>query len=59
VGTWHTLKIKQDGNHIGCFLDGQKMLDAKDDTFQKAGKVGLWTKSDAQTHFDNFMVNGK
>ena len=34
-------------------------LDVKDDTFDKAGKVGLWTKADAQTHFDQFTLNGK
>jgi hypothetical protein len=35
------------------------MLDVKDDAFQKAGKVGLWTKADAQTSFDDFRVKGK
>jgi hypothetical protein len=59
VGEWHTLKIRQEGNHIECFLDGKKMLDARDGTFKKAGKVGLWSKSDAQTHFDNFTVRGQ
>ena len=58
-GVWYTLKIKHDGNHIECFLDGNKMLDAKDDTFTKTGKVGLWSKSDAQTHFDDFRVRSK
>ncbi len=57
VGEWHTQKIRQEGNHIECFMDGKKMLDARDDTFKKAGKVGLWSKSDAQTHFDNFTVS--
>jgi Domain of Unknown Function (DUF1080) len=56
TGEWHTLKIKQIGDQIECSLDGKKHLEAKDDTFQKAGKVGLWTKADAQTHFDNFTV---
>jgi hypothetical protein len=57
---WHTLKIKMVGDHIECFLDGKKQLDAKDDTFQKAGKVGLWSKADAQTYFDNFaVISGK
>jgi hypothetical protein len=35
------------------------MLEGKDDTFTKAGKVGLWTKADAQTHFDEFRASGK
>jgi hypothetical protein len=55
-GEWHSLKIKQAGARIECFLDGKKYLDIKDDTFTKAGKVGLWTKADAQTYFDEFRV---
>jgi hypothetical protein len=56
VGEWHTLRVRQAGEQIECFLDGKKLLAAKDGTFTKAGKVGLWTKADAQTHFDDFRV---
>jgi hypothetical protein len=56
AGEWHTLKIKQVGDHIECFVDGKKYLDVKDDSITKAGKVGLWTKADAQTSFDSFEV---
>jgi hypothetical protein len=47
------------GDHIECLLDGKKYLDTKDDTFKDAGKVGLWSKADAQTHFDGFTMSGK
>ena len=56
AGEWHTIKIKQAGNHIECFLDGKKCLDVKDNSITKSGKVGLWTKADAQTSFDSFEV---
>ena len=56
AGEWHVLKVKMVGDHIECFLDGKKHLDVKDDSISKAGKVGLWTKADAQTYFDNFAV---
>jgi hypothetical protein len=56
---WHALKVKMAGDHIECFLDGKKYLDVKDDSIPKAGKVGLWTKADAQTYFDDFKVSGK
>jgi hypothetical protein len=59
AGEWHRIKVKQQGDHIECFLDGEKMLDAKDDTFQKAGKIGVWSKADAQTYFDDLKVRGK
>lgn len=57
VGEWHTVKIKQVGDHIECFIDGKKYLDVKNDSITKAGKVGLWTKADAQTSFDDFQVS--
>lgn len=56
AGEWHTLKVTMAGDHIECFLDGKKHLEVKDDTFTKAGPVGLWTKADAQTHFDTLIV---
>ena len=58
-GEWHHLKITMDGDHIQCYLDGEKMLDVKDATLASAGKVGLWSKADAQTYFDDFKVSGK
>jgi hypothetical protein len=59
AGEWHTLSIKMIGDTMECALDGKKQLSAKDDTFSKAGKVGLWTKADAQTYFDDLTVNGR
>jgi hypothetical protein len=59
VGEWHKMRIKQSGDHIECSLDGQKYLAVDDATFQKAGMIGLWTKADAQTHFDQVKVEGK
>jgi hypothetical protein len=58
VGEWHTLRIKMSGDKIECYLDGTKQLEAKDTTIQEAGKVGLWSKADAQTRFDDFRVGG-
>jgi hypothetical protein len=58
AGEWHTLKVAQKGDHIECYLDGTKHLEAKDDTFPKAGSIGLWTKADAQTYFDDLQVKG-
>jgi hypothetical protein len=55
-GEWHTLSVTMVGDKIECFLDGKKYLEDKDGTFRKAGKVGLWTKADAQTSFDAFKV---
>lgn len=56
---WITLKIQQKGEVIECYLDGKKLLEAKDGSIQSAGKVGLWTKADAQTRFDRLEVKAK
>jgi outer membrane lipoprotein-sorting protein len=55
---WHTIKVKNVGNHIQCWLDGELYLDLTDDTF-KDGKVGLWTKADAVTYFDDFKIESE
>lgn len=55
VNEWHTLSVKHVGDDIQCFLDGKRHLVVKDDALTKEGKVGLWTKADAQTYFDNVI----
>lgn len=56
AGTWHMMTVAMKGDQIECALDGKKYLEAKDDTFTKAGKVGFWTKADAQTYFDDLVA---
>ena len=53
---WHTIHVLHDGKSITCMLDGKHRLNVSDETFQKPGLVGLWTKADAQTHFDQFKA---
>jgi len=56
TGQWFTIRIVQRGDHIQGWLDGKKLLDVHDATFTKPGGVGLWTKADAATSFDDFTV---
>ena len=44
------------GNKIRCLYDGDVYLEVEDSTFQGSGKVGLWTKADAVTEFDDLIV---
>jgi hypothetical protein len=57
--TWHILKLEASGNHFVVWFDGTKVLDATDETFKDAGKVGLWTKADSVIQFDDFTINGR
>jgi len=56
---WYTLRVTMKGDHIQCFYDGQKYLDLQDSTFPEPGKIGLWTKADARSHFDDLKVIGE
>jgi hypothetical protein len=58
AGEWHTLRVVHKADHIQCYLDDKAYLDVKDDTFKDAGKIGLWTKADAQTYFANLNAEG-
>ncbi len=58
-GEWHELSIVCIGNSITCYFDGEKKIEAGDDTFSEAGKIGLWTKADSVTFFDDLKVAAK
>lgn len=53
---WHALQIQMRGRRIECLFDGKTLLEAQDSTFGEAGRVGLWTKADAQTAFDDLAA---
>jgi len=53
---WHTVRAVQRGDHIQCYLDDKLLLDVHDQTIKDAGAVGLWSKSDAVTWFDDFTI---
>ena len=46
------------GTRIKCYLDDKLHLEADDATFRKAGKIGLWCKSDSNTRFDDLIALG-
>jgi len=54
---WNTLKLIAKDNIFTVFLNDKEIFKVKDNTFKNAGKVGLWTKADAVTYFDDFQVN--
>ncbi len=55
-GEWHELRVKCVGNKFLCYYDGAKKIEATDDTFKDGGKVGLWTKADSVTYFDDLAI---
>ena len=57
-GAWHTLRVDFSGNRFTVTFDGKKTLEWDDNTFKDAGKVGVWTKADSVTLFDDFTYSG-
>ncbi len=57
--TWCTLKVTFQGKSFAVFFDGKQLFELEDATFPDAGKVGLWTKADSVTYFDDFQIESK
>ena len=55
VRQWHTLRVTHQGCSVNIFYDDKQVFDLCDKTFQ-AGMIGLWTKSDAVTYFDDLQL---
>jgi len=53
---WSELRVTAKGNLFTVWLNGQKLYEVEDGTFTEAGKVGLWTKADSVTYFDDLKV---
>jgi hypothetical protein len=51
---WHTLRVNFSGNRFAVIFNGKELYVAEDDTIRDAGKVGVWTKADSVTLFDDF-----
>jgi hypothetical protein len=51
---WHHLHVEYAGKHIQVTFDGQMLIDVEDAHITGAGKVGVWTKADSITAFDEF-----
>lgn len=54
-GQWQELRLVVAGDRMRGFLNGQQVVEAVDSAY-KAGRVGLWTKADSVTCFDDVTV---
>jgi hypothetical protein len=54
---WHSLGPKAVNERFAVEFDGKRLFTTSDKTFAGAGKVGLWTKSDSVTRFDQIAID--
>jgi hypothetical protein len=57
TGEWQSLGLDIRGHEVTVSLNGRRLFSVTDDTFAQPGGVGLWTKADSVTHFDDFVVS--
>ena len=55
-GQWSTLRVVAAGMRFEVYFNGTKLYEVEDGTFKSAGRVGVWTKADSVTHFDDLSV---
>ncbi len=56
TGKWGMLGVTATGSLFTVYLNGQRLFEVEDTTFRAAGKVGVWTKADSVTYFDELKV---
>jgi hypothetical protein len=56
---WHILRVEFSGNDIKVLLDGKRYIESQDSHISGIGGVGVWTKADSVTAFDDFSFDGK
>jgi Domain of Unknown Function (DUF1080) len=56
AGQWSTLRVVANGPRFEVHFNGTKLYEVEDTTFTGAGKVGVWTKADSVTQFDDLTI---
>jgi hypothetical protein len=51
---WHVLRVEFAGSRFKVIFNRASLFEVEDATFSRAGQVGLWTKADSVTAFDDF-----
>jgi hypothetical protein len=58
-GQWNTLRVEFAGKLFTVFCNGKKLFQVEDETLKEPGAVGVWTKADSVTLFDDFTFGRK
>ncbi len=53
---WNTLRVRMVGNMAEIYFNDQRLFAVENDAIPSAGKVGLWTKADSVTQFDDLKL---
>jgi hypothetical protein len=59
TGQWSTLRVVANGRLFEVYFNGTKLYEVDDATFMQPGRVGVWTKADSVTQFDDLTVGSR
>jgi Fe-Mn family superoxide dismutase len=54
ANTWHTLRVEFAAKQVKVILNGKTYVEVEDSHIPGPGAVGVWTKADSVTSFDDF-----
>lgn len=57
LGAWYMLRVEFSGRPIVVLLNGKRTIYMDDSRITGSGKVGVWTKADSVTVFDDFRTS--
>ena len=57
ANTWHSLRVAFNGSRFRVSFNGTQLFEVEDSTFADAGKIGIWTKADSVTLFDDIIYD--
>lgn len=55
LGRWHKLRVVAEGDRLKGWLNDELLIDHRDSRYS-SGQIGLWTKADSVTAFDDLVV---
>jgi hypothetical protein len=55
-GSWYSYRFDLQGDHLQVYWEGKRVIDHHDSTFNDAGSIGVWTKADSVTYFDDLTA---
>ncbi len=53
---WQSMRVVTNGKRLEGHLNGEARFSITNEAIPDAGQVGLWSKADAQTHFDDLQL---
>jgi hypothetical protein len=56
AGVWHDYAFAAQGDRLHVFWNGTRIIDHRDATFSQGGRIGVWTKADSVTYFDDLRA---